>query len=135
MLRILTTATVLALAGTSLTFAQAATNTAPVAALPTPPNLLADIYIATAIIDYCKIPVDPAVLGEMSTHAKNLQIQLNVDDATAKADYDKLSGIVTSSAPSCDEGSTSLKTVGAVMARYQPQPAAAATQPVPATKK
>jgi hypothetical protein len=102
--RILTAAAIFALAGTTTSFAQAIT---PITPQSQPPNLLADIYVSEAIITYCKLQVDKAVLDKMLLHA------------TAKKSYDEFAATIKAAAPDCKEGSAPLKTVADVTARYK----------------
>jgi hypothetical protein len=114
--RILTAAAIFALAGTSTSLAQAIT---PITPESQPPNLLADIYVSEAIINYCKLDVEKAVLDKMVLHAKDLQIQMRIDDATAKKSYDEFVATIKAAAPDCKEGSAPLKTVAEITARYK----------------
>lgn len=93
-------------------------NTTPVNAMPTPPNLLADIYVARAAMAFCDLVIDQAIINRMNEHETNLELQLGIDDATATRGFDEISAALAATPDSCKEGGEPLKTIGRISQRY-----------------
>lgn len=97
-------------------------NTTPVNDMPTPPNLLADIYVARAAMAFCDLVIDQAIINRMNEHETNLELQLGIDDAAATRGFDEISTALAAAPDSCKEGGEPLRTIGRISQRYTVTP-------------
>lgn len=109
------TSLALLLMGTSFALAE---DAAPAA---TPQDMLTLLYVSGSLVEFCKLPVDPAVGTRISADQSALEKQLGLDATAAKAQYDQVNAGIVASKPDCSPTNEQIVAVKAMMDAYAKQ--------------
>ena len=104
----------------------------PAAHVATPPKqatMLTGFYATKAIIELCKITVEPQIAQGMGADQQRLEQSLGMDAATAEKAYATVKADVEKTTPDCAPTSSDRIGVDAVLAIYTANAAKAATTP------
>jgi hypothetical protein len=75
----------------------------------TPSDILGLMVVAGAIVDYCKLDVDPALGPKMTAEVVKYQKLVNMSDADLEALHKQTADTVASSKPDCTENGDLVK--------------------------
>ena len=91
------------------------------ASAATPQNMLNLLYVSDAMIDFCKIAVEPATATKMAADVTALEQQLGMDDATAKTARDGVKANIASTKPDCSPTNENVVAIQGMLKDYAAQ--------------
>ena len=95
-----------------------ADDTAPTA---TPQNLLNLLYVSDAMIEFCKIAVEPATATKMAADVTALEQQLGMDDAATKTARDEVKTNIATTKPDCSPTNENVMAIQGMLKDYAAQ--------------
>lgn len=83
-----------------------------------PIQVLGGLYMAVAISEYCKVPIDPKAAALLGADAVGLEHQLGIDDAASSTKYQAVLDQLRQSPPDCGSNTGAVATMHAVIDGY-----------------